>query len=106
MTVEIQFPEVIFKKAFPSTRIPGWRRAFMRMVAKMLILYDRVDTAENNPTSYNIRRAVIFGIAVGSDLQWYKRIDKAVMSRKQPKSFEALCNDECKRIYKETNRTS
>lgn len=101
MTVEIQFPEEIFKKTLPSTLIPGWRRAYMRLVAKMLILYDRTDTAEDNPTPYNIRRAVISGLTVGSDLQWYQRIDKTLVSRKQPKTFEALCNAECKRIYKE-----
>lgn len=101
--MEIQFPEAQFKKAIPPSLIPGWKRAYHRLVTRILIMYDRVDTAEADPTPKNITRAVCMGVIVGVEVQFTSKINNLLVSKKFPKDFEELCLDEARRHYKLDN---
>ena len=73
----------------------------MRSVTEILILHDRTKLAKAEPTDDNIVRAICSSIVVACSLQFYTHIDKCLTSKKFPKKWETLVNDEANRIMDE-----
>ena len=101
-TMKINIPEAQFKRTFPPTLLNEWKRAFMRCLTKVLILHDRTNLAQVDPTKRNITRAVVQGIRVGVDMEFFSKVDKSLTySKKFPKNWDSLITEESERILDE-----
>lgn len=100
--MNVNIPTEQFKRVFHPTKLSGWKRAYLRCVAKVLILHDRTFIAKEEPTKKNIVRAVVQGIIVGGDLERMARVDSWIVHPKKfPKDWYSLVSDETNRIMDE-----